>query len=188
MYDNGGAATQAESQSAIAQQTMENSALSDQSEDAIQKSTMTAAQAKAFENAVRLAAIMDGINANLLVGLAARESSLDPNAGKNSPPDAAKGLFQLTGGLRGELGLTLKTVFEIGTVVPVVAGSLSSKIASFGSVDLGLAAWTLGNHGTRQLFNSGGLNAVRSAYLDRNHKDYGTVGADYIDVIKGFLP
>ena len=55
-----------------------------------------------------------------------------------------------------------------------------------GNVDLGIASWTLGVGGTRHLFSTGGMQAVRSAWLDRNHHDYGQVGPNYVDLIKGF--
>ena len=80
---------------------------------------------------------------------------------------------------------------EIGSFsaqLPAAASVLSSRIKTFnGNVDLGIASWTLGVRGTQRLFSSGGMQAVRGALLNRYHPGWGTVGPNYIDVVKSFL-
>jgi hypothetical protein len=134
--------------------------------------------ASAFENAMTQAGSKYKLDPNLLVGLASRESSLNPFQ-KNG------GLFQIQD--PASYGLSASDIYSFQAQIPAAAKTLSGNIQSFGgNIDLGIASWTLGSGGTRHLFSSGGMDSVRSAWLDRNHHDYGQVGPNYIDVIEAF--
>lgn len=118
------------------------------------------------------------IDPNLLEGLGYPESSLNPSA-KNG------GLLQIQD--PKAYGIAPGNIGSFGVQIPAAARVLSDNIGAFhGNVDLGIASWTLGVGGTRHLFSSGAMQAVRSAWLDRNHHDYGQVGPNYVDLIKGF--
>jgi len=134
--------------------------------------------AKTFTAALLGAAGKNGVDPNILVGLGYRESSLNPSA-KNG------GLFQIQD--PSAYGIKPGDIGSFAAQLPAAANVLSSNIKAFhGNVDLGIASWTLGVGGTRHLFSTGGMQAVRSAWLDRNHHDYGTVGPDYVDIIDKF--
>ena len=134
--------------------------------------------AKTFTSALLAAAGKNGVDPNILVGLGYRESSLNPSA-KNG------GLFQIQD--PSAYGIKPGDIGSFAAQLPAAAGVLSNNIKAFhGNVDLGIASWTLGVGGTRHLFSTGGMQAVRSAWLDRNHHDYGTVGPDYVDIIDKF--
>lgn len=61
---------------------------------------------------------------------------------------------------------------------------LAKNISRFGgNLDLGIAAWTLGDGGANKALQRGGMNAVRDALLSAKRPDYGTVGG-YIDFIE----
>jgi RHS repeat-associated protein len=74
--------------------------LSTASEQAIQKSPLTGTQAGAFENAVVSAGKANLINPNLLVGLADKESGIDPTKDN----DGARGLYQIRPRRQEDLG------------------------------------------------------------------------------------
>ena len=157
--------------------------LSDKSEKAILKSNLTGEQAIAFENAVLSAGKEKGVDPNILVGLAQRESNLNPDAVNGT----AKGLYQIMPGRQKDLGLSNQDLNNIGKVVSAVAGSLAGAIKTFnGDSKLAIASWTLGVGGTRHLFSSGGMEGVRNALLDRGHPEYGRVGPNYIDPVSSF--
>lgn len=78
--------------------------LSDKSEKAILNSNLTGEQAGAFESAVKATGSADGINPNALVGIAFKESSLNPAA--QSPTSTASGLFGLTDNIKSTYGLS----------------------------------------------------------------------------------
>jgi hypothetical protein len=74
------------------------------SEAAILNSALTGPQATAFENAVLNAGNETGIDPNILVGIAMKESTLNPSAQSGS--SSASGLFQLTSGVQGAYNLS----------------------------------------------------------------------------------
>ena len=78
--------------------------LSAKSEKAILNSNLTGEQAGAFESAVKATGSADGINPNALVGIAFKESSLNPAA--QSPTSTASGLFGLTDNIKSTYGLS----------------------------------------------------------------------------------
>ena len=160
----------------------EQQQLSSQSTQAIQQAAKKYGyNAAAFEKAIRAAAAKYGINPNVLVGLASKESSLNPGA-----PNG--GLFQIQPGRAKDLGIATKDIGSADVQIPKVAAALSGALTTFhGSQDLAVASWTLGVGGTRRLFSSGGMQAVRGALLDRNHPSYGRVGPNYIDIVNSFL-
>ncbi len=156
--------------------------LSSQSIQAIQQAAKQYGyNAAAFESAITAAATKSGINPNVLVGLGYKESSINPAAPHG-------GLFQIQPGRAKDLGISPKDIGSAAVQIPKVAGALAGAIRTFhGNVDLGIASWTLGVAGTQRLFSSGGMQSVRGALLDRGHPGYGTVGANYIDIVKRFL-
>ena len=153
--------------------------LSSKSHNAIRNAAEEYAyNAAKFEYAITQASTRYTLNPNLLVGLAARESSLDPYK-----PNG--GLFQIQD--PSSYGLSAGELYSFQAQIPAAAKVLSSRIQSFGgSIDLGIASWTLGLGGARTLFSSGGMDSVRNAWLDRDHHDYGQVGPNYVDSIKAF--
>jgi len=78
--------------------------LSSCSEAAILDSALTGPQATAFENAVLNAGNETGIDPNILVGIAMKESTLNPSAQSGS--SSASGLFQLTSGVQDAYDLS----------------------------------------------------------------------------------
>jgi len=134
-----------------------------------------------FEETVVAAGSNAQVDPNVLVGLGYRESSLNPSAENG-------GLYQLQGSMLKDLGISSKDIDNYHVQIPGVAGKMASNISYFsGSLDLGIAAWTLGTHGTEKLLNFGGMRSVRSALLSRAHPEYGEVGEDYIDMIESFV-
>ena len=113
------------------------------------------------------------------MGLAFRESSLNPYAEHG-------GLFQIQD--PSAYGIASEDIGKFDVQLPAAAKALASNIKSFnGMVDPGIASWTLGVGETRRLLSSsGGMDAVRNAWLDRQHHDYGQVGPDYVDIIGKF--
>ena len=101
--------------------------LSEKSENAILNSSLTAEQAIAFESAVIATGNANGINPNILVGMAMKESTLDPTAViKNG---SASGLFGLTDSVKSAYGLskadaTGSTASAITNQVNAAAGYL----------------------------------------------------------------
>jgi RHS repeat-associated protein len=159
--------------------------LSQASENAIQNSPMTAAQSVAFENAVTSAGQANGVNPNLLVGLADKESSLDPSANN----DGARGLYQIRGPRQKDLGLTDAQVSSVDAVVGPVAKYLShSSTVLSGNMDLTIGSWEQGLHGIQRL-NAQGPNAVRDLVIvpAAHGRPARTLGKDYIDVVKSFF-
>ncbi|HVA55080.1 MAG TPA: RHS repeat-associated core domain-containing protein [Gammaproteobacteria bacterium] len=156
--------------------------LSSKSEEAIESAAKKHGyDAIAFENAITGSAAKNKINPNLLVGLAYKGSTLNPDAGNG-------GLFQIQPRLQKDLGISDNDLKNYRSVIPKVATALSNAIKTFhGNVDLGVASWTLGVGGTRRLYSEGGISEVRNALLDKNHPDWGRVGPQYIDVVKRYL-
>lgn len=139
--------------------------------------------ASKFKSTVISAASANGIDPNLLVGLAARESTLRPSVDHGH----ARGLYQITPPRQHDLGLTDQNIHDPGAQVPKVAQALGHATKVFhGNTDLAIASWTLGTTGVHKLYNTGGMNAVRGALLDKHNPHYGRVGPDYIDVVKEF--
>ncbi|MGH9615678.1 MAG: hypothetical protein ACRD28_02970, partial [Acidobacteriaceae bacterium] len=135
-----------------------------------------------FENTMTGSGARNGIDPNMLVGLAYKESSLDPFSTNG-------GLFQIQPSRAKDLGIAAGGIANFHVQIPKVAAALSSAISTLhGNLDLGIASWTLGVRGTQKLFSSGGMQSVRGAWLDRNHHNFGQVGPNYIDVVKGFEP
>jgi soluble lytic murein transglycosylase-like protein len=125
----------------------------------------------------------NGVDPNLLVGLADKESSLNPNA-KNG---TAVGMFQVTPGRAADLGLSGNGPSNPNVVTNAVAASLASATKAFhGNVGLAIASWTVGVAGTRAEFNAQGMQGVRNLFLDKAHPSYGRVGPNYIDFVTGF--
>jgi RHS repeat-associated protein len=125
----------------------------------------------------------NGVDPNLLVGLAVKESSLNPHEVVGD----AKGMFQITPGRQTDLGLSNHDLFNPNVVVNAVAASLASATKTFnGNAGLALASWTVGVAGTRAAFQAHGMAGVRSLLLDRAHPSYGRVGKQYIDFIRSF--
>jgi RHS repeat-associated protein len=79
-------------------------ALSSCSEAAILDSALTGPQATACENAILNAGNETGIDPNILVGIAMKESTLNPSAQSGS--SSASGLFQLTSGVQDAYDLS----------------------------------------------------------------------------------
>jgi hypothetical protein len=168
----------AEQQNQITAQQQLSSQSTQQIEQAAKQYGYNAAD---FEKAITAAAGKSGVNPNILVGLAYKESSLNPSAPHG-------GLFQIQPGRAKDLGIAAGDIGSAAAQIPKVAGALAGAIKVFhGNADLGIASWTLGVAGTQRLFSSGGMQAVRGALLDRGHPGYGTVGPNYIDVVKRFL-
>jgi RHS repeat-associated protein len=165
--------------------------LSAASEQAILNSPLTGEQAVAFENATTSAAQRALVDPNILVGLGSKESNIDPTLVTSSSARPARGIFQITPGQQTFLKLTNDQVFSVTGAVPAVAGYFANytklfsdrKGADVGG-DLAIASWTMGVQHTLNVFNKGGMPAVRATSLGdpQNHK----VGSDYIDVIDGF--
>ncbi len=134
--------------------------------------------ASAFIASLLAAGAANEIDPNILVGLGFRESRLNPS-------DKHGGLFQIQ--YPKDYGIAPGDIGKFEVQIPSAAKALSGNIRAFhGNVDLGIASWTLGVSGTQHLFSSGGMQAVRNAWLDRTHHDYGQVGPQYIDLIKQF--
>src|ERR1700761_9467312 len=89
---------------------------------AIERSGMRPEQKTAFRNAVMAAAGRHGLDPNLLVGLAQRESGLDPTA---SPDHHARGLFQIRHPRQQDLGVSDDTINSVDDIVEPVANYLS---------------------------------------------------------------
>jgi RHS repeat-associated protein len=132
--------------------------LSRQSDEAIkQAATRYGYDAATFEKAITTAAAKYGINPNILVGLAYKESSLNPGAPHG-------GLFQIQPGRAKDLGIAATDIGSAAVQIVKVAGALAGAIKTFnGNVDLGIASWTHGAKGTQRLFSSGGMQAVSGA-------------------------
>jgi soluble lytic murein transglycosylase-like protein len=129
------------------------------------------------------AGAQNGVDPNLLVGLAARESGLHPHA-KNS---TAQGMFQITPRRQADLGLSDHDLFNPNVVVNAVADSLARATKTFnGNTSLAIASWTVGTAGTRAAFEAHGMQGVRNLLLDRAHPSYGRVGPQYVDFVTSF--
>jgi len=144
---------------------------------------LTAKQAIEFEDAALAAGTKYNLDPNILVGLAQKESSLDPTVVNGT----AKGLFQITPARQADLGLSNANLSNIKTVVNAVAGSLASAVKTFGgNSSLAIASWTVGVGGTRAAFKTGGVQGVRNLLLDKKNPSYGRVGPNYIDIVTSF--
>lgn len=159
--------------------------LSNASENAIQNSNLTSTQASAFEGAVSNAGAANLINPNLLVGLAYKESSLDPTAVN----DGARGLYQIRRKRQQDLGLSDADVTSVDAVVDPVAKYLSHTSSVLGgNIDLTLGSWRQGIKGIPQL-NAKGPNAVSDFVISpaAHGRPAQLLGKDYIDVIKSYF-
>ena len=159
--------------------------LSNASENAIQNSNLTSTQASAFEGAVSNAGAANLINPNLLVGLAYKESSLDPTAVN----DGARGLYQIRRKRQQDLGLSDADVTSVDAVVDPVAKYLSHTSSVLGgNIDLTLGSWRQGIKGISQL-NAKGPNAVSDFVISpaAHGRPAQLLGKDYIDVIKSYF-
>ena len=126
----------------------------------------------------------NAIDPNLLVGLAARESGLNPNAKKG----LARGMFQITPRRASDLGIPESDLSNPNVVTNAVAASLAKATKSFkGNIDFAIASWTVGLTGTRAEFEAHGMEGVRNLLLDAKHPSYGRVGVGYVDAIKSYL-
>lgn len=135
-----------------------------------------------WEYAFLHAGAKHGIDPNLLVGLATRESSLR-RYGRNGE---ASGIFQITPKRQTDLGLSDRDLYNPNVVVDSVAATLANATKGFqGNSDLALASWTAGLAGAEDAYKRHGMDGVRNLALSRAHPSYGRVG-DYIDFIKGF--
>jgi RHS repeat-associated protein len=161
--------------------------LSDASERAIQNSPLTGTQAGAFEKAVTSAGAANLVNPNTLVGLASKESCINPNAVTGD----ARGIFQIRPGQQSFLKLTDEQVTSVTGAVPAVAnyfGHYTQLFSDRKGADVGeslaIASWTMGVQHTLNVFNKGGMQAVRDTSLGdpQNHR----VGDDYIDYVQSF--
>jgi len=160
--------------------------LSDASENAILKSPLSGPEAIAFEGAVKSAGAASLVNPNTLVGLASKESSINPTKVTGD----ARGLFQIRPSQQSFLKLTDEQVTSVTGAIPAVANFLghytqffSGKDAGFGE-SLAIASWTMGVQHTLNVYNKGGMQAVRDTSLGdpQNH----LVGDDYIDYVQSF--
>jgi RHS repeat-associated protein len=171
----------------ITQWNAEHDNLSDESKTAIAKSVLTDKNKVEFSNAVVNAAAKNSVNPNLIVGLGAKESGINPNAASGK----ARGIFQIQPGQQQFLKLTNEQVGSVSGAVPAVAGYFSRYIETFGSrkgqefgESLAIASWTLGVQNTLDIFNKNGITGIRNA--DLNDSDHHKVGVDYIDPIQEF--
>ncbi len=162
-------------------------ALSDESEQALLNSSLTGPQSIAFENAVLEAANRTGVDPNLIVGLAFKESAFDPMIVNGE----ARGLFQITPGQQNFLHLTDAQVTSVTGAISAVADYFDKYIGMFTErkgndvgEDLAIASWTMGVQHTLNVYNQGGIEAVRNTPLGdpQNHR----VGNDYIDAVQSF--
>ncbi|MGA7317477.1 MAG: RHS repeat-associated core domain-containing protein [Silvibacterium sp.] len=101
--------------------------LSAASEHAIEKSPLTGSQAIAFEGAVTSAATANLINPNIIVGLASKESGIDPNAVTGD----ARGMFQIRPSQQSFLKLTDAQVWSVTGAVPAVSHYFGHYIGMF---------------------------------------------------------
>jgi len=173
-------------------QTAQNDAATQQAQQQLSAKSQTAidnAFGKGSANALLWgysflhAGAKNGVDPNLLVGLAAKESGLNPNA-KNG---TANGMFQITPGRASDLGLSGNALSNPNVVVNAVAGSLASAMKTFnGNTGLAIASWTVGVGGTRATFAAHGMQGVRNLLLNRAHPSYGRVGPNYIDFVTSF--
>lgn len=147
-------------------------------DDAAKRGNFHAAQ---FKKDIVSAASASGVDPNLLVGLAMRESSLNPSKNAGS----ARGLFQITPPRQKDLGIPDREIDSYQAQIPKVAAALGHAMRTFhGNADLAIASWTLGTTGAQRLYTTGGMSAVRGALLDKPHPEYGRVGPDYVDRVK----
>lgn len=141
------------------------------------------AESQLWGHAFLRAGFANGIDPNILVGVAARESGLRPDAHNGS----AKGIFQVTPQMQATLGLATQDLSNPNVVVDAVAGALSrAKAALRGDTDLAVASWTAGLSGVKTAYKAHGISGVRGLLLDAEHPSYGRVGADYIDFVNSF--
>jgi hypothetical protein len=161
--------------------------LSSVSEQAIHDSGLTGPQAISLESAVLEAGHNAGVNPNILVGLASKESSFD----FSHPNGEARGLFQIRPGRQVDLNLTDEEVTNLTGPIQAVANYFRKytqfftiKAGSDDALSLTIASWTMGVRGTLKTYEKGGMPAVRDTMLGdpQGHR----VGTDYIDYVLSF--
>ncbi len=144
-----------------------------------------------FKARILQAAAESHVSPNLLVGLAERESSLDP---KRVNEIGAKGLFQLLPARQKDLGIVGDDVFDYKVVIPKVAGTLREALDRYqGNIDLALASWPLGDSKLqghlRQAEQRGQdpIQRIRSLLLYGDNPKGPRLGNDYIDFITKYV-
>ncbi len=144
-----------------------------------------------FKARILHAAAESHVSPNLLVGLAERESSLDP---KRVNEIGAKGLFQLLPARQKDLGIVGDDVFDYKLVIPKVAGALREALDRYqGNIDLALASWPLGDSKLqdhlRQAEQRGQdpIQRIRSLLLYRDNPKGPRLGNDYIDFVTRYV-
>jgi hypothetical protein len=153
---------------------------------AIERSGMRPEQKIAFRNAVIAAADRHGLDPNLLVGLAQRESRLNPTI---SPDHQARGLFQIRHPRQQDLGVSDATINSVDDIVEPVADYLSKSLRTFGgNTDLTIGSWNRGVRGMSKINNNEGMPGVRNTVIFANPKKHSQdlLGRDYIDKVKAF--
>jgi len=169
---------------------VKNGLLTTKSEAAIEQSKLDAKEAVAFEDAVIAAGTANDINPNLLVGLADKESGIDPTA--VSLDGQARGLYQIRHPRQKDLGLSDEDVFSLTKVEGPVAHYLAmSSKALGGDWDLLIGSWRQGVGGirtiTKQSSDAMWDYVIEPAVTTGKHQHPArTLGDDYVNFVESF--
>ncbi len=165
--------------------------MTDTSKAAIANSVLTGDQKKSFTNSVMNAAGKYSLNPNLLVGLADKESGIDPSA--LSLDLKARGIYQIRPSRQKDLGMSDADVTSVNNVVAPVAKYLSHSYSVLNDdMDLTIGSWRQGLSGIQRI-NKQGPNAVWDYVIEparttgRNQHPARTLGDDYIDYVDKFF-
>ena len=182
-----------ESQQQQQQQQPQAQTLSAASEQAILNSNLTAKQAIAFEDAVIGAGAKTGVDPNILVGMAFKESSLGTNMNAKG---AAKGLYGVEKGQMKQLNKMFKLGLTTSDLTSLSASSMakvSLGVASYvqhyagiysngtdpRGIDVGISAWRVGIGQTRANIRAGNFWDYVDPHL---HESV----AHYVDAVESF--
>ena len=149
-----------------------------------------------LKDAFRQAAKGTGLDVNLLVGLAKRESDLNPAVPPN--PVGAKGLYQLRPPRQQDLGIADADINKYEIQIPKVAAEVRKAVDRYhGNIDLAIASWALGDrklqsHLSQQALATGNpsppeMQKVRNLLLYANQPNGPRLGPDYIDFVKQYM-
>ena len=162
-------------------------ALSHEAEQAIEDSPLTAKQAVAFEDAVLNAANKTGVDANILVGLAYKESSLGANM---TPHGAHKGLYKIEQTQMTQLNNMFKSGITVEDLRSLSAASMSkvslataqylqsyekrySGASNPSGIEIGISAWRVGSGRTaKNLASPGNFYSYVDPHLKESVASY----------------